>query len=132
MPENLRVPLNGTYETATVGWYQDVDPGAAAATLVAPTIISVTSILIVLVTMFCTSRASWKAAMARIPKSEADDRANGWFDPGDLLHIISASRAGGLSEIPFPEYDDDLEGWSSGINLRFARVGEGSGFVQGR
>jgi hypothetical protein len=25
-----------------------------------------------------------------------------------------------------------LEGWSSGINLRFARVGEGSGFVQGR
>ncbi|RXW23932.1 hypothetical protein EST38_g1917 [Candolleomyces aberdarensis] len=130
LPENLRVPLNGTYETATVGWSQDIDPGAAAATLVAPTIISLTSILIVLVTMFCTSRAGWKAAMARIPKSEADERANGWFNPGDLLHIIAASRAGGLSEVPFPEYDDDLEGWSSSVNLRFAKVGEGSGLVE--
>ena len=53
------------------------------------------------------------------------------FDPGNLLHIVSASKAGGLNDVPFPDYDSSMGSWSEKVMVRIGKVkgSDGAGFV---
>lgn len=127
IPEDLRIPMNGTYRTETMGWYQE--SSAAASTLISPTLVALLSILLIVFPMWWSSRPTWKTAIDNLGLTNQEQRAHDWFDPANLLHVISASRAGGLSDLEFPEYDDDMELWADDVGIRVGKVGESVGFV---
>ncbi|KAF5330000.1 hypothetical protein D9611_010398 [Ephemerocybe angulata] len=129
IPPELRIPMNGTYKTETMGWYQESQGQAAITTLIAPTLVALASIFLVLFSRWWTTRPSWLSGPWKDVLTDQEKRAHTWFDPGDLLHVITASRAGGLASLDFPALEDDVEGWADGVGLRVAGVGEGVGFV---
>ncbi|KAJ2933710.1 hypothetical protein H1R20_g3347, partial [Candolleomyces eurysporus] len=113
IPENLRRPLNGTYVTETIGC-----------------IVGLTSIFVIIFSMWWTSRVSWKTAGGRGPAlTEAEDRAQTFFDPDDLLHVITASRAGGLTHVDFLGYDEKPDEWERTVGIKLGSASYGVGFV---
>ena len=95
----MRIAVNGTYKTDTIGWYQD--PKTAPAVLLAPTLVSLLTI-------------------TRTSKSK-EPQATHFFDPGNLLHVISASSAGGMNE-PFPPFSENPKLYSEGVQIRLTSV----------
>ena len=94
IPPSMRIVTNGTYAAITYGWDQATE--AAGGILIAPTFVSVISILIVVATL---------AAKGRNKEPET----NRHFDPGNILHIISAASAGGM-QTPFPPFHENKVG----------------------
>jgi len=94
IPQSMRLATNGTYRATTIGWYQVGD--TAGTVLLAPTFISVVSILIVVATL------AYKRGCPESPATHS-------FDPGDILHIIAASSAGGLKDVFPPYHENNIE-----------------------
>jgi hypothetical protein len=92
IPPGMRIATHGTYSATTIGFHQATT--AAFGGLIAPTFISLFSILLVIVT-FAT-------------KNHDEPEDNRYFDPGEVLHMISAASAGGMQTIfpPFNEIKD--------------------------
>jgi len=90
----MRVATNGTYRATTIGWNQSQE--TAATVLLAPTFISIVSILIIVATL------AYKFGSHENP-------ATHFFDPGDILHIIAASSAGGLKDVFPPYHENNIE-----------------------
>jgi glycopeptide antibiotics resistance protein len=90
----MQVPITGTYSASTVGWHQASE--TAFASLAAPTIVSLITILIVVFTLVTKGRAK-----------EPD--ANHYFNPCDVLHIISAASAGGMQKNFPPFHENNVE-----------------------
>ncbi|KAF8155742.1 hypothetical protein B0H34DRAFT_508552 [Crassisporium funariophilum] len=114
IPESMRVATNGTFWAETIGWHQ----APAAAILIAPTCVSLLSIMIVLITLGAR-------------KGIKEPESNHYFDPGNLLHVISASSAGGM-QTPFPPFHEDTVEHSEHIMVTLAPVKDGSsrpGFI---
>ncbi|TFK73336.1 hypothetical protein BDN72DRAFT_197586 [Pluteus cervinus] len=115
IPPSFQIPTNGTYYTETIGWYQHTS--AVPGVLLAPTFVSLSSILIILITLYKTRRFL-----------EVDEQD--YFDAGNILHVMAAAGAGGLPG-DFPAYSKDkkvyLE-YSQGVNVRLGHV-EGTGRV---
>ncbi|KIM38937.1 hypothetical protein M413DRAFT_29851 [Hebeloma cylindrosporum] len=94
IPPNMRIATHGTYSATTIGFHQAT--AAAVGGLIAPTVVSLISIILVIVILATKS------------DNEAED--NRYFDPGDVLHLISAASAGGMHSTnlpPFKEIKDD-------------------------
>ncbi|KAJ3516018.1 hypothetical protein NLJ89_g1392 [Agrocybe chaxingu] len=106
IPESMRLNINGTHRATTIGWHQV--GGTAGSILIAPTFVSIVSILIVVVTL---------ASKGRNQEAEASH----YFDPGDILHIISASAAGGI-KMQFPPYHEDTAESSEHVQIKLAPV----------
>jgi hypothetical protein len=87
----MRMATNGTFSATTVGWHQA--PETAGGILIAPTFVALVSILIIVATLAAKSR-----------NKEPD--TNRYFDPSDILHIISAASAGGM-QTPFPPFHEN-------------------------
>jgi hypothetical protein len=105
IPPSMRIETNGTYSATTVGFHQ-----ASATTvggLIAPSFISLVSILIVLV-MLAKSKGT-------------EPEANHYFDPGDVLHLISAASAGGM-QTPFPPFSEIETRECKGVRVKLAPV----------
>ncbi|KAF8159957.1 hypothetical protein B0H34DRAFT_674230 [Crassisporium funariophilum] len=81
-PDNMRVITNGTHYVTTIGWHQD--PATSAGILVAPTVVSLMAIALIIATLL------------RMRKHR-EPRASHYFDPGNILHIISAASTGGAA-----------------------------------
>lgn len=90
IPPSMRIATNGTYSATTVGF--DQSTAAVIAGLIPPTVTSIISILLVVV-VFVTRNLE-----------EPED--NRYFDPGDVLHLISAASAGGMRTTIFPPFDE--------------------------
>ena len=88
IPPSMRITINGTYSTSTVGWHQATETAFAA--LAAPTVVSLVSILIIVYTFISKGRI-------KEPETNRD------FNPCDVLHIISAASAGGMQK-SFPPF----------------------------
>lgn len=89
-PANMLVTTIGTHTMTTIGWKQD--PATSAGILVAPTFVSLMSMILILVTLIGKRR-------------HPEPRTNHYFDPGDILHIMSAATAGGLAN-KLPSLDE--------------------------
>ncbi|KDR69960.1 hypothetical protein GALMADRAFT_128086 [Galerina marginata CBS 339.88] len=107
-PDDMRVATNGTHFVTTIGWHQD--PATSAGILVAPTFVSLLAILIVIVTLIKT-------------RNHPEPRESHYFDPGDILHIISASTAGGEAK-KLPPLDEISVKNSDKMLISLAPVGE--------
>ncbi|CAA7267201.1 unnamed protein product [Cyclocybe aegerita] len=94
IPESMRLNINGTHRATTIGWHQARE--TAASVLIAPTFVSVVSILIIVATLASKGR-------------NREPEASHYFDPGDILHIISASAAGGMKTELTPYHEDTVE-----------------------
>lgn len=81
-PVDMLVTTNGTHLLTTIGWHQD--PKTSAGILVAPTFVCLMSMILILVVLIKK-------------RHHPEPRANHYFDPGDILHIMSAATAGGLA-----------------------------------
>lgn len=106
IPQNMRIAVNGTFKTETIGWSQDTK--TAPAVLLAPTLVSLLTITIIVVTLLRTSKSK-------------EPQATHFFDPGNLLHVISASSAGGMNE-PFPPFSENPKLYSEGVQIRLTSV----------
>ena len=95
IPPSMRIATNGTYSATTIG-YRQATVGAVCG-LIAPTVISLISILIIVVMLATRNR---------------EEPGNQYFDPGNVLHLISAASAGGMHTTfqPFDEIKDDSHG----------------------
>jgi hypothetical protein len=89
IPLDMRITTNGTYSATTIGFYQAT--ATAVGALIAPTVVSLVSILIVVI-------------MLRKRKNNEPEE-NHYFDPGDVLQLISAASAGGM-QTPFPPFNE--------------------------
>ena len=112
----MLVTTNGTHSVTTIGWHQT--PATSAGILVAPTFVSLMSMILILVTLFKRRR-------------HPEPRTNHYFDPGDILHIMSAATAGGLAR-KLPSLDEKRVKNSDKMRIALAPVdGENSkpGFI---
>ena len=107
----MQIPTNGTYAATTVGWHQATE--ISGSMLLAPTAVSLFSILIVVATLVSKGR-----------NKELD--ANRYFDPGDILHIISAASAGGM-QTRFPPFHESSVDQCENVMITLASVNEGNG-----
>lgn len=115
-PANMLVTTNGTHSVTTIGWHQN--PATSAGILVAPTFVSLMSMILILVILFKR-------------RHHPEPRTNHYFDPGDVLHIMSAATAGGLAH-KLPSLDEKSVRNSDKMRIALAPVdGENSkpGFV---
>ncbi|TFK63111.1 hypothetical protein BDN72DRAFT_964121 [Pluteus cervinus] len=87
IPLPMRTPVNGTFISTTVGWKQK---DAVPVSLIAPTFVLAMSIGVVIFTL-----------MRNYNTKIVDDQDH--FDAGNILHVISASAAGGLPR-NFPRF----------------------------
>jgi len=117
------MPINGTYRTETVGWYQDQSITSACIALIAPTLIGLATIVIIAYTLIRTSSPAWRNAGRRSPITPDEQLAFDWFNPMNVLHMMGVSKAGGLDEVDFPKYDDDMQEWSGNVRVRLGKVG---------
>lgn len=112
----MRIATNGTFRSETIGWFQDKD---TAPVLIAPTLVLVGSILIVILTLMMT-------------RGFNEPKGNHHFDPGNILHVIAASSAGGMQE-PFPPFNEDPVAFSSSVDIQLGPLdgpgGERLGFI---
>lgn len=84
----------------------------------------------IIVSTWWTSRSSWKTAGGRgSTVTEAEDRAHTFFDPDNLLHVITASRAGGLTTGEPLDYDEKPDEWEKTVAIRLGAAPYGVGFV---
>jgi hypothetical protein len=116
IPPSMRIATNGTYAATTVGWHQATE--TAFGILLPPTFVSLISILIVVATL---------AAKGRNKEPET----NRYFDPGNILHIISASSAGGM-QTPFPPFHENKVDQCENVMITLAPVNGGNsrpGFI---
>lgn len=74
--------INGAHLVTTIGWQQDAK--TSAVILVAPTFVALMSMILIIVTLIKRRR-------------HPEPRTNHYFDPGDILHIMSAATTGGLA-----------------------------------
>ncbi|KIM46986.1 hypothetical protein M413DRAFT_422590 [Hebeloma cylindrosporum] len=120
IPPSMRIATHGTFRSETIGWYQDKD--TAPGVLLAPTLILVVSILIVVITLMMT-------------RGFNEPDGNHHFDPGNILHVIAASSAGGLQE-PFPPFNEDPVAFSSSVDIQLGPLdgpgGERLGFIHAK
>jgi len=115
-PANMQVTTNGSHLVTTIGWHQDAR--TSAGILVAPTFVSLMSMILIIVTLIKRRR-------------HPEPRTNHYFDPGDILHIMSASTAGGLAN-KLPSLDEKKVKNSDNMRIALAPVdGENSkpGFI---
>jgi hypothetical protein len=114
IPPSMRIATQGTYSASTIGYHQAT--AAAVGGLIAPTIISLISIVL---------------ATIVLAKSGAEDGSEDtrYFDPSSALHIISAASAGGL-QTSFSEFKE-LKDISKDVKIKLGYVkGTGrTGFV---
>lgn len=100
IPTNMQSPINGTYNTETIGWHHDVD--TAALLLLAPAFVALLSITIVLATLYRR-------------RTSTQVQGQNDFDASDILHVISAAAAGGLQgnydHLTDPQYTDVFVRW---------------------
>jgi len=101
----MRKPLNGTFWGDTIGWHQEST--TSGAIFIAPTIIAIFCISLIIATM--TS------------KKGKEPVANHYFDPGDILHVITASGEGGIS-IDFPFYHESPLDYAKDVWVKLAPV----------
>jgi hypothetical protein len=116
----MRIATNGTFRSETIGWFQDKD--TAPGVLLAPTLVLVVSILIVVITLIMTRVFN-------------EPEGNNHFDPGNILHVIAASSAGGMKE-PFPPFNEDPVAFSSSVDIQLGPLdgpgGERLGFIHAK
>jgi hypothetical protein len=116
----MRIATNGTFRAETVGWYQS--RATAPVVLLAPTLVLLVSILIVVITLMMT-------------KGFNEPDGNHHFDPGNILHVIGASSAGGIQD-PFPPFDENPVAFSETVDIKLGPLdgpaGERLGFVQSK
>ena len=97
IPPSMRIATQGIYSATTVGFRQA--SATAIGALIAPTIVSLISILLV-ITILAT-------------RTHEEPEDSKYFDPGDILHLISAASAGGMQKKAFPPFnkikDDSCE-----------------------
>jgi hypothetical protein len=116
IPPSMRIPTNGTYAATTVGWHQATE--ISGSMLLAPTVVSLLSIIIVVATLISKGR-----------NKEPD--GNRYFDPGDILHVISAASAGGM-QTRFPPFHENSVDQCEDVMITLAPVNgdnSRSGFV---
>ncbi|KDR80028.1 hypothetical protein GALMADRAFT_222940 [Galerina marginata CBS 339.88] len=120
IPPSMRTSTNGTFRAETIGWHQDHD--TAPGVLLAPSLVLVVSLLIVGITFLKT-------------KDFNEPEGNHHFDPGNILHVIAASSAGGLKE-RFPTFDENPIAYSSGVDITLGPLdgpgGERLGFIHAK
>ena len=90
IPPSMRIATHGTYSATTIGFHQAT--AAAIGGLLAPTFISLISILIVVIIL--------------VKRSGKEPEENRYFDPGEVLHLISAASAGGMQTTMFPPFNE--------------------------
>lgn len=84
----------------------------------------------IIVSTWWTSRNSWKTAGGKgSAPTEAENKAYTFFDPDNLLHVITASRAGGLADAEFLDYDEKPDEWQETVAIRLGEAPYGVGFV---
>ncbi|KAF8644038.1 hypothetical protein AX16_008754 [Volvariella volvacea WC 439] len=91
IPDEFRYYMNGTFITETIEWHQNVH--ALPGVLLAPTLVTSASIILVIITLIQTRRN---------PDVDGQD----YFDLGNFLHVISAASASEFNE-PFPSVKAD-------------------------
>ena len=106
IPPSMRIATRGVYSATTVGFQQAT--AASVGALIAPTIISLISILLVVV-MFTT-------------KNHEEPEDNRYFDPGDVLHLISAASAGGMQTTTFPPFSEIKDHSSEDVTIKLGPV----------
>lgn len=74
----MRIAVNGTFKTETIGWSQDTK--TAPAVLLAPTLVSLLTITIIVVTLLRTSKSK-------------EPQATHFFDPGNHSRRIQNCTA---------------------------------------
>lgn len=105
IPQSMRIATQGIYSATTVGFHQTA---TAIGALIAPTIISLISIILV-VAIFATSS-----------HEELED--NRYFDPGDVLHLISAASAGGMQTTTFPPFNKIKDDSCKDVRIKLGSV----------
>jgi hypothetical protein len=93
IPPSMQIATTGIYSATTYGFSQA--NATVIGGLIAPTVISLVSIIIVIV-----------AIVTRNHEEPEDSRS---FDPGNVLHLISAASAGGMHKATFPPFDEIKE-----------------------
>lgn len=102
----MRIATSGIYRTQTIGWYQAHD--TAPLVLLAPTFVCLASIAIILVTQMQK-------------RGFHEPKSNHYFDPGNIVHVIGASSAGGIRE-PFPPFNEDPTDYSQEVRIKLGPV----------
>jgi hypothetical protein len=102
----MRIATQGIHSATTVGFH----PSATAiGALIAPTLISLISII--LVAIFATRLSSHEELVA-----------NRYFDPGDVLHLISAASAGGMQTTTFPPFNQLKDDSCENVRIKLGSV----------
>jgi hypothetical protein len=105
IPPSMRIATQGIHSATTVGFH----PSATAiGALIAPTLISLISIILV-VAIFATS-------------SYEELEANRYFDPGNVLHLISAASAGGMQTTTFPPFNQIKDDSCQDVRIKLGSV----------
>jgi hypothetical protein len=90
IPPSMRIATNGTYYATTLGF--DQSNLTTFGLLIAPTVTSLISIILVIVVL--------------VTRNREEPEENQYFDPGEILHLISAASAGGMQTTIFPPFDE--------------------------
>jgi hypothetical protein len=106
IPPSMRIATIGTYSATTLGFHQAT--AAAVGGLIAPTFISLFSILLVVI-MFAT-------------RNHEEPEENQHFDPGDVLHLISAASAGGMQTTTFPPFNEIKDDSLKNVRIKLGPV----------
>ncbi|TFK63122.1 hypothetical protein BDN72DRAFT_929206, partial [Pluteus cervinus] len=115
IPTPMRIPVSGVFVSETVGWKQK--DATVPATFVAPTFVLTMSIIIVVITLIRTRNNEL---------IEGQDH----FDARNILHVMSASSAGGLPG-DFPLFSADAGKtmqYAEGVPVQLGKI-EGTGRV---
>ena len=91
IPPNMRIATNGTYSATTLGFCNQATLTTIGG-LIAPTVTSLISILLIIVVF--------------VTRNRREPEGNRYFNPGDVLHLISAASAGGMHTTTFPPFDE--------------------------
>ena len=113
IPPSMRIATTGIYSATTYGFSQ-ANPTVIGG-LIAPTVISLVSIILVIVVFVTRDR------------EEPEDNRS--FDPGNVLHLISAASAGGMHTATFPPFDEIKEDLFTDEMIRLGPVNGRIGFI---
>ena len=113
IPPSMRIATTGIYSATTYGFSQS--KGAVIGGLIAPTVTSLVSIILVIFVFVTRNR------------EEPED--NRYFDPGNVLHLISAASAGGMQTTTFPPFDELKEDSFRDDMIRLGPVNGRIGFI---
>ena len=107
IPPSMQIVTHGTYSATTIGFHQAT--AAAVGGLIAPTVISLISILLVIV-IFST-------------RNHEEPEGNRHFDPGNVLHLISAASAGGMQTTTYPLFNEMKDDSCKHVRIKVGPVG---------